>query len=114
YLAPHQLAISLPEIIPPLTTVLNDSHKEVRAAGNRALKKFGEVVTNPEIKGLVGILLKALSDPTKYTTEALESLLKVQFVHYLDAPSLALVVKILERALGERSASKRMASQVIG
>jgi len=91
YLAPHQLAISLPEIIPPLTTVLNDSHKEVRAAANRSLKKFGEVISNPEIRSLTGILLKALSDPTKYTDEALDQLLRVQFVHYLDSPSLALV-----------------------
>ena len=65
YLAPHQLALSLPDIIPPLTDVLNDSHKEVRAAANRSLKKFGEVISNPEIKSLTGILLKALSDPTK-------------------------------------------------
>jgi hypothetical protein len=114
YLAPHQLAISLPEIIPPLTTVLNDSHKEVRASANRSLKKFGEVISNPEVKALTSVLLKALSDPTKYTDEALDALLKVQFVHYLDSPSLALVVRILERGLGDRSATKRKAAQIIG
>lgn len=91
YLAPHQLAISLPEIIPPLTTVLNDSHKEVRLAANRSLKKFGDVINNPEIKELVSVLLKALSDPTKYTDDALDALMKINFVHYLDSPSLALV-----------------------
>jgi hypothetical protein len=58
--------------------------------------------------------LKALSDPTKYTDDALDSLIKVSFVHYLDAPSLALVTRILERGLGDRSATKRKASQVIG
>ncbi|KAL2261667.1 hypothetical protein VTK26DRAFT_3659 [Humicola hyalothermophila] len=114
YLDPQQLAHSLPEIIPPLTAVLNDSHKEVRSAANKSLKRFGEVITNPEIKGLVDILLKALSDPTKYTDEALDSLIKVQFVHYLDAPSLALVSRILQRGLGDRSNTKRKASQVIG
>ncbi|KAG0125489.1 armadillo-type protein [Tuber indicum] len=114
YLAPHQLAISLPEIIPPLTTVLNDSHKEVRAAANRSLKKFGEVISNPEVKDVVDVLLKALSDPTKYTDDALDALMKVSFVHYLDAPSLALIVRILERGLGDRSATKRKASQIIG
>jgi hypothetical protein len=114
YLDPQQLAQSLPEIIPPLTAVLNDSHKEVRTAANKSLKRFGEVITNPEIKGLVDILLKALSDPTKYTDEALDSLIKVQFVHYLDAPSLALVSRILQRGLGDRSNTKRKASQVIG
>jgi hypothetical protein len=114
YLAPHQLAISLPEIIPPLTTVLNDSHKEVRAAANRSLKKFGEVISNPEIKALTSVLLKALSDPTKYTDDALDQLLKVQFVHYLDSPSLALVARILERGLNDRSATKRKSAQIIG
>ncbi|KAM3449958.1 hypothetical protein MY3296_006486 [Beauveria thailandica] len=114
YLDPNQLATSLPDIIPPLTGVLNDSHKEVRAAANRSLKRFGEVINNPEIKGLVDILLKALSDPTKFTDEALDSLIKVQFVHYLDAPSLALVTRILQRGLGDRSNTKRKAAQVIG
>ena len=114
YLDPQQLAQSLPKIIPPLTGVLNDSHKEVRLAANRSLKRFGEVINNPEIKGLVDILLKALSDPTKYTDDALDALIKVSFVHYLDAPSLALVVRILERGLGDRSGTKRKSAQVIG
>ena len=114
YLDPQQLAQSLPEIIPPLTGVLNDSHKEVRASANRSLKRFGEVISNPEIKSLVDILLKALSDSTKYTDTALDALLKVSFVHYLDAPSLALVVRILERGLGDRSATKRKSAQIIG
>ncbi|KAI1761965.1 translational activator GCN1 [Hypoxylon sp. FL1150] len=114
YLDPQQLAQSLPDIIPPLTGVLNDSHKEVRSAANKSLKRFGEVIENPEVKSLVDILLKALSDPTKYTDDALDSLIKVQFVHYLDAPSLALVTRILQRGLGDRSNTKRKASQVIG
>lgn len=114
YLNPQQLALSLPEIIPPLTNVLNDSHKEVRASANRSLQRFGEVISNPEVKGLVGILLKALSDPTKYTDDALDALIKVSFIHYLDPPSLALVVRILERGLGDRSATKRKSAQIIG
>ncbi|KAK5374777.1 translational activator of GCN4 [Exophiala xenobiotica] len=114
YLDPQQLATSLPEIIPPLTAVLTDSHKEVRAAANSSLKRFGEVITNPEVKSLVDVLLKALSDPNKYTEEALDGLIKVSFIHYIDSPSLALVVRILERGLNDRSATKRKAAQIIG
>ena len=114
YLDPQQLASSLPDIIPPLTNVLNDSHKEVRASANRSLQRFGEVISNPEVKSIVGILLKALSDPTKYTDEALDALIKISFIHYLDSPSLALVVRILERGLGDRSATKRKSAQIIG
>jgi hypothetical protein len=114
YLDPQQLAQSLPDIIPPLTNVLNDSHKEVRAAAKRSLQRFGEVISTPEMKGVVNVLLKAISDPIKHTDEALDSLIKVSFVHYLDAPSLALVVRILERGLGDRSATKRKSAQIIG
>lgn len=114
YLDPQQLASNLPDIIPPLTGVLSDTHKEVRASANRSLQRFGEVISNPEVKALVGILLKALSDPTKYTDDALDSLIKISFVHYIDAPSLALIVRILERGLGDRSATKRKAAQIIG
>ena len=114
YLDPQQLANSLPDIIPPLTAVLTDTHKEVRASANRSLQRFGEVISNPEVKSLVNILLKALSDPTKYTEDALDGLIKVSFVHYLDAPSLALVVRILGRGLSDRSSTKRKAAQIIG
>ena len=114
YLDPQQLAQSLPEIIPPLTAVLSDSHKEVRATAKRSLKRFGDIISNPEIKSLIDILLKALSDPTKHTDEALGSLIKVHFVHYLDAPSLALVTRILQRGLSDRSSTKQKAAQVIG
>ena len=114
YLDPNQLALSLPDIIPPLTTVLTDSHKEVRSSANRSLQRFGEVISNPEIKSVVNTLLKALSDPTKHTNDALDALIKIQFAHFLDAPSLALVVRILERGLGDRSGTKRKSAQIIG
>lgn len=42
-LAPRQLAISLPAIVPRLAEVLTDTHSQVRAAGNASLKRFGEV-----------------------------------------------------------------------
>ena len=114
YLDPQQLALSLPDIIPPLTGVLTDSHKEVRSSANRSLQRFGEVISNPEVKAVVSILLKALSDPTKFTDDALDALIKISFVHYLDSPSLALVVRILERGLGDRSGTKRKSAQIIG
>jgi hypothetical protein len=43
YLAPKQLSISLPMVVPRLTGVLTDSHPQVRTAANSSLLKFGEV-----------------------------------------------------------------------
>jgi len=91
YLAPKQLSISLPTIVPKLTGVLTDSHTQVRAAANSSLLKFGEVISNPEIQDMVPILLKALGDPNKFTEGALDKLLSTSFIHYIDGPSLALV-----------------------
>ncbi len=91
YLAPRQLSQSLPTIIPPLTEVLTDTHAQVRSTANTSLKKFGEVVGNPEIQAMQSTLLGALVDPTNKTGKALDTLLKTSFVHYIDTSSLALV-----------------------
>lgn len=90
YLAPKQLSVLLPTVIPRLTGVLADSHAQVRAAANKSLKQFGEVINNPEVQSLVPTLLKAFVDPDKINN-ALTVLLKKSFVHYIDSPSLALV-----------------------
>ncbi|KAF7968614.1 hypothetical protein HWV62_30003 [Athelia sp. TMB] len=114
YCSPRQLSLSLPIVIPQLTGVLTDSHAQVRAAANKSLKQFGEVISNPEIKSLVPVLLKALVDPAK-TANALASLLKTSFMHYIDQSSLALVIPIIERGLRERGADiKKKAVQIVG
>lgn len=115
YLDPRQLSTSLSTIIPEIVGVLNDTHKEVRNAANQSLQRFGEVIRNPEIQALVPVLVKAIGDPTRHTDEALDGLLKTQFVHYIDAPSLALLVHVLNRGLKDRSAAtKRKACQIVG
>ncbi|KAL1405501.1 translational activator of GCN4 [Vanrija albida] len=115
YCAPRQLSLSLPTIIPHLTGVINDSHAQVKSAANASLKRFGEVLNNPEIKGMQSTLMKALADPTAKTNTALSALLKTTFHHYLDAPSLALVMPIIDRGLRNRSSeTKRKSVQIIG
>lgn len=115
YLDPAQLSSSLPNIVPEIVGVLNDTHKEVRKAADAALKKFGEVIRNPEIQELVPILLRAIGDPTKYTNDALDSLITTQFVHYIDGPSLALIIRVINRGMQDRSANvKKKACQIVG
>ncbi|GAA5985182.1 hypothetical protein JCM5350_004261 [Sporobolomyces pararoseus] len=115
YLAPRQLSVSLPTILPRLTEVITDTHKQVREAANTSLKRFGEVVSNPEIKEMTPVLLEALVDPARKTSKALDVLLSTTFAHFIDASSLALLIPILDRGLRERSADiKRKSAAIIG
>ena len=115
HLAPKQLASALPKVVPKLTEAFGYTHPKVKAAAQEALDEISTVVRNPEISEISHLLLKALTDPADHTTSALEGLIETEFLHAIDAPSLALIVPILHRGLRDRSATtKRMGALIAG
>ena len=113
--APKQLAACLPQIIPRLVEAGSDPHPKVKEGARAAMLDISSVIRNPEISRLAPVLLAAMADPSNKTKEALEALLECEFMHSIDAPSLALLVPILGRALRDRGADlKRKASAITG
>ena len=115
HLAPMQLSTCLPAIVPRLMEVLTDSHVQVQESARQALVQIGSVIKNPEIQQLLPIIIAALCDPlSKHQELTLDRLLSTRFVHLIDAPSLALIVPVISRALQERSSDiKKKAAHIV-
>ena len=115
HLAPKQLASALPKVVPKLTEAFSDTHPKVKASAQEALEEISKVVKNPEISSISTVLLNALTDPSDGTIKALEALIETEFLHAIDAPSLALIVPILHRGLRDRVATtKRYGALIAG
>lgn len=113
--APKQLSACLPSIVPRLASVMTDSHAKVQQAGRDALHQITTVIKNPEVLAIAPTIMAALSDPANKTSACLEALLQTAFVHVIDAPSLAVLMPVLQRALVDRASDTKMrASQIIG
>lgn len=115
FCAPKQLATSLPQIIPGILEASLDGHPKVRESAKIALTDISSVIRNPEISSLSGVLIAALTEPANKTKAALEALLECEFMHSIDAPSLAILIPILSRALKDRGGDlKRKSSIIVG
>jgi HEAT repeat protein len=114
HLAPKQLASALPKVVPQLIEACSDTNPKVKASAEEALNEISKVIKNPEVSSISSILLKALTDPAE-TIRALEALIETEFVHAIDAPSLAIIVPVLHRGLRDRGATtKRYGALIAG
>jgi len=114
--APQEVAACLPQVIPAVTACLWDTKKEVSAAATEALREAFELSGNRDIESLLPSLASAARHPDE-VPECVHALAATTFVQSVDAPTLAVVVPLLSRALSDRSAGatalKRLAALTI-
>ena len=115
YCAPKQISSFLPQIVKGLREVMNDTHEKVHEAAIQAIAKIGSVIKCPEVGDMLEVIIRALANTSKHLNEALVLLLETSFVHAIDAPSLSLLVPLLDSGLMMHdNSSKQMAAQLMG
>ena len=115
YCAPRQLSFFLPDIVKSIWEVLNDTHPKVQESGIQALTDISTAIQNPEISDLAPELIWALSDASNHLNTALNILLDTNFIHAIDAPSLSLLIPIIESGLrSPNHESKKKSTRVVG
>lgn len=115
FCAPRQLAQCLPQVVPKLAEALADAHPKVVYAAESAINRIAAVVRSPEVRKLSPFLLAALRDPAGRTRGAIDAMLGSEFVHAIDAASLALLIPPLHRGLRDRSSElKKRSAAIVG
>lgn len=97
----------MPDIVKALRDVLNDTHEKVHDAAIRAISQIGSVIKCPEVAELLDIIIKALGNSNLYLNECLDMLLQTSFVHAIDAPSLSLLVPLVDIGLNMHDNSSK-------
>ncbi|KAJ0398292.1 hypothetical protein P43SY_000814 [Pythium insidiosum] len=112
----HEVATCLPELIPQLSELVWDTKREVQDASLTTLKLVCSLISNDDVVPLVPVLVDVIAKP-ELVVKAIDSLLATTFVANVDAPTLALIAPLLNKALRDVSVNstslKRKASAVI-
>ena len=105
----------MPLVVGNIRSILNDTHPKVQEGGIGALKMIARAIKTPEIADMADDLIAALSDSTEPLKRALDILLETNFVHAIDAPSLSLIIPILDTGLtAPDHEAKKKSARVVG
>lgn len=111
--APYQVGRCLPDIIPQVTDCMWDTRKEVKVAAKETMTKVCHVVGNGDIEPFIPALISCLANPSE-VAECTHKLASTTFVKTVEAPALAIMEPLLQRALKEgKTAVKRQAAVII-
>jgi elongation factor 3 len=111
--APTQTAIRVPELIPVVSEAMWDTKKEVKDRAYKTMEKVCQLIVNRDIERFIPEVIKCIAKPEN-VPETVHLLGATTFVTEVQEPTLALMVPLLDRGLGEReTAIKRKAAVIV-
>ena len=111
--APTQTSLRVPELIPVVSEAMWDTKKEVKDRAYLTMEKVCQLIVNRDIERFIPELIKCIAKPEN-VPETVHLLGATTFVTEVQEPTLALMVPLLDRGLGERdTAIKRKAAVIV-
>ncbi|KAI5779252.1 armadillo-type protein [Geopyxis carbonaria] len=111
--APSQTAVRLPELIPTISGAMWDSKTDVKKAAKACMEKLCSLISNNDINRFIPQLIGCIAKPEN-VPETVHLLGATVFVENVLAPTLSIMVPLLERGLAERdTVIKRKAAVII-
>ena len=111
--APAQASFLVPELIPVVSEAMWDTKKEVKERAYKTMEKICALIVNKDIERFIPEVIKCIAKP-EFVPETVHLLGATTFVTEVQEPTLALMVPLLDRGLGERdTAIKRKAAVIV-
>ncbi|KAK3903113.1 armadillo-type protein [Staphylotrichum tortipilum] len=110
--APTQTSLRVPELIPVVSEAMWDTKKEVKDRAYKTMEKVCQLIVNRDIERFIPELIKCIAKPEN-VPETVHLLGATTFVTEVQEPTLALMVPLLDRGLGERDTAIKRKSAVI-
>ncbi|OIW32042.1 ARM repeat-containing protein [Coniochaeta ligniaria NRRL 30616] len=108
-----QMSFRVPELIPVISDAMWDTKKEVKDRAYKTMEKLCSLIVNRDIERFIPELIKCIAKPEN-VPETVHLLGATTFVTEVQEPTLALMVPLLDRGLGEReTAIKRKAAVIV-
>lgn len=111
-IAPYQVSVYLPDIVPELTSHINDIKKEVKVAAYNTMIAVCNVIGNTDIEHMTPHIVRAIMNPSE-VPELMHKLAGVIFVQSVKSSALAMVVPLLLRGLNAKVTATRRQSAII-
>mmetsp|Transcript_2433 Transcript_2433/g.3685 ORF Transcript_2433/g.3685 Transcript_2433/m.3685 type:complete len:1030 (-) Transcript_2433:2210-5299(-) len=109
---PVQITKALPDLVPAVSAVMNESKASIKKAANETMVKACALVGNRDIEKVVPLILNSILNPSE-VQDTVHKLASTTFVQSVEAPALSIMVPLLLRGLRERvTAIKRKATLI--